>query len=78
VEQHILDGNMERVLPTEIDLTNLYEEMNRITREPASPLSDSDNNWTTTRKEELIEAYRSNNVIERALTPHPGKRVKGH
>jgi hypothetical protein len=42
VEQHILDGNIERVPPTEIDLTNLYEEINQITREPASPPSDSD------------------------------------
>jgi hypothetical protein len=78
IEQHILDGNMERVPPTEIDLTNLYEEMNRMIREPASPPSDSDDDWTTARKEELMEAHRSNNVTERASTPHPGKRVEGH
>jgi hypothetical protein len=78
VEQHVLDGNMERVPSTEIDLTNLREEMNRMTREPASPPSDSDDDWTTARKEELMEAHRSNNVTERASTPHPGKRVEGH
>jgi hypothetical protein len=44
IEQHILNGNIERVLPTEINLTNLYEEINWITREPASPLLDLDDN----------------------------------
>jgi hypothetical protein len=32
----------------------------------------------TIRKEELIEAYCSNDTIKRALTPYLGKRVKGH
>jgi hypothetical protein len=32
----------------------------------------------TVRKEELIEAYCSNDTIRRALTPHSGKRVEGH
>jgi hypothetical protein len=52
--------------------------MNRIIREPASPPLDLDDNWMTARKEELIEAYCSNNVIERALTLYLGKRVEGH
>jgi hypothetical protein len=30
----------------------------------------------TVRKEELIEAYCSNNTIRRALTPYLEKRVK--
>jgi hypothetical protein len=32
----------------------------------------------TTRKEELIEAYCSNDTIRRALTPYLGKRVEGY
>jgi hypothetical protein len=32
----------------------------------------------TVRKEELIEAYRSNDTIRRALTSYLGKRVEGH
>jgi hypothetical protein len=52
--------------------------MNRVTRKPTSPPSDSDEDWTTARKEELMEAHRSNDTTRRASTPHPGKRVKGH
>jgi hypothetical protein len=32
----------------------------------------------TIRKEELIEAYYSNNTIRRALTLYLGKRVEEH
>jgi hypothetical protein len=32
----------------------------------------------TIRKEELIEAYRSNNTIRRVLIPYLEKRVKGY
>jgi hypothetical protein len=32
----------------------------------------------TARKEELMEAYCSNNTTRRALTPYLGKRVEGH
>jgi hypothetical protein len=32
----------------------------------------------TVRKEELIEAYCSNNVVKRALTPYLEKRVEEH
>jgi hypothetical protein len=49
-----------------------------MTRELTSPALDLDEDWTTARKEELIEAYRSNNVAGRALTPYLGKRVEGH
>jgi hypothetical protein len=60
-------------------MTNLYEEMNRIVREPASLLSDSDDEWTAARREELREAYRrENHIANRALTPHPGERIRGH
>jgi hypothetical protein len=78
IEQHILNGNIQKVPSTEVNLTNPYEEMNRVTRKLTSPSSDSDENWTTTRKEELIGAHRSNDTTRRASTPHPGKRVKGH
>jgi hypothetical protein len=37
----------------EFDMTNLYEEINCIVREPASLLSDSDDEWTAARREEL-------------------------
>jgi hypothetical protein len=78
VKQHILDGNIQRVPSTKVNLTNLNEETNRMTRELTSLASDSDKDWTTARKEELIEAHCSNNVAERASTPHPEKRIKGH
>jgi hypothetical protein len=42
VEHHLGTGHLVPVLTTEFDMTNLYEEMNRIVREPASPPSDSD------------------------------------
>jgi hypothetical protein len=78
IEQYILNRNIQRVPSIEVDLTNPYKEINQVTRESTSPPSDSDEDWTTTRKEELIEAYRSNDTTRRASTPHPGKRVKGH
>jgi hypothetical protein len=52
--------------------------MNWVTREPTSLPLDLDEDWTTARKEELIEAYYSNDTIRRALIPHLGKRVEGH
>jgi hypothetical protein len=42
IEQYILDGNIQRVLSIEVNLTNPYEEMNRVTREPTSLPLDSD------------------------------------
>jgi hypothetical protein len=60
-------------------MTNLYEEINRIVREPASLLSDSDDEWTAARRKELREAYRKeNHIANRALTPYPGERIRGH
>jgi hypothetical protein len=47
-------------------------------REPTSLPLDSDEDWTTARKEELMEAYRSNDTIRRVLTLYPEKRVEGH
>jgi hypothetical protein len=47
-------------------------------RESAFLPLDLDNNWTTARKKELIEAYCSNNIAERVLTPYLGKRVEEH
>jgi hypothetical protein len=49
-----------------------------MTRELTSLALDLDEDWTTARKEELIEAYCSNNVAGRALIPYLGKRVEGH
>jgi hypothetical protein len=49
-----------------------------MTRELTSLALDLDEDWTTARKEELMEAHRSNNVAGRALTPYLGKRVEGH
>jgi hypothetical protein len=43
VEYYLGTGHLVPVLTTEFDITNLYEEMNRIVREPASLPSDSDN-----------------------------------
>jgi hypothetical protein len=63
----------------EFDMTNLYEEINCIVREPASLLSDSDDEWTAARREELWEAYcRENYIANRALTPYLGERIRGH
>jgi hypothetical protein len=60
-------------------MTNLYEEMNHMVREPASPPSDLDDEWTAARRKELREAYRKeNHITNRALTPHPGERIRGH
>jgi hypothetical protein len=42
IEQHILDGNIQKVPSTEVNLTNPYEEINQVTRKPTSPSSDSD------------------------------------
>jgi hypothetical protein len=42
VEHHLSTGYLVPVLTTEFDITNLYEEINRIVREPASPPSDLD------------------------------------
>jgi hypothetical protein len=39
---------------------------------------DTDEDWTTVRKEELMEAHCSNNVAGRALIPYLEKRVEGH
>jgi hypothetical protein len=38
---------------TEFNITNLYEEMNCIVREPASLLLDLDDKWTAARRKEL-------------------------
>jgi hypothetical protein len=43
VKYHLGTRHLVPVLTTEFDITNLYKEINRIVREPASPLSDSDN-----------------------------------
>jgi hypothetical protein len=42
VEHHLSTGHLVPVLTIEFDITNLYKEINRIVREPASPLSDLD------------------------------------
>jgi hypothetical protein len=79
VEHHLGTGHLVPVPTTEFDMTNLYEEMNRMVREPASPPSDSDDEWTAARREELREAYRrENHIANRAPTPHPGERIRGH
>jgi hypothetical protein len=52
VEHHLGTGHLVPVPTTEFNMTNLYE-MNRIVREPASLPSDSDDEWTAARREEL-------------------------
>jgi hypothetical protein len=42
IEQYILNKNIQRVLSIEVDLTNLYKEINRVIREPTSLLLDLD------------------------------------
>jgi hypothetical protein len=49
-----------------------------MTRELTSLVLDLDKDWTTARKEELMEAHCSNNVAGRALTPYLGKKVEGY
>jgi hypothetical protein len=79
VEHHLGTGHLIPVPTTEMDLSNLHQEINRMVREPASPPSDSDDEWTNERRQELREAYRrDNHIANRAPTPHPGDRVRGH
>jgi hypothetical protein len=49
-----------------------------MTRELTFLALDLDEDWTTARKKELMEAYCSNNVAGRVLTPYPGKRIEEH
>jgi hypothetical protein len=69
IEQHISDGHLTPVPSTEI---------NRMVREN-SPPSESDDDWTAARRQALREAYRrKNHIADRAPTPHPGDRIRGH
>jgi hypothetical protein len=69
IEQHISDGHLTPVPSTEI---------HRMVREDPLP-SESDDDWTTARRQALREAYRRQNYIaDRAPTPYPGNRIRGH
>jgi hypothetical protein len=47
-------------------------------RKLTSPSLDSDEDWMTARKKELMGAHRSNDTTRRVLIPYLGKRVEGH
>jgi hypothetical protein len=42
IEQHILNRNIQKLPLTEVNLTNPYEEINRVTRKLTSLLLDLD------------------------------------